>query len=70
MITRERIAAEAAELARQFWLEIEAQFTQQIAQYQGGRKPGQLQAATQPEPALHCPDASGSDHCAVDASAD
>ncbi len=37
MINYERIAAEAAELARQFWLEIEAEFTQQAAGCQGNR---------------------------------
>jgi predicted component of type VI protein secretion system len=37
MINYERIAAEAAELARQFWLEIEAEFTQQVAGCQGNR---------------------------------
>jgi predicted component of type VI protein secretion system len=35
MINYEQIAAEAAELARQFWLEIEAGFTQQTARGQG-----------------------------------
>ena len=37
MVNYERITAEAAELARQFWLEIEAEFTQQIAPYQVDR---------------------------------
>ncbi|HEY3227845.1 MAG TPA: FHA domain-containing protein [Roseiflexaceae bacterium] len=37
MVNYEQIAAEAAELAHQFWLEIEAGFTQQTAQCQGGR---------------------------------
>ncbi len=37
MINYERIAAEAAELANQFWLEIESEFTQQTARCQGGR---------------------------------
>jgi hypothetical protein len=36
MIHYERIAAEAAELARLFWLEIEVEFTQQIARCQIG----------------------------------
>ena len=36
MINYERIAAEAAELARLFWQEIEVEFTQQIARCQVG----------------------------------
>jgi len=36
MINYERIAAEATELARLFWQEIEVEFTQQIAQCQVG----------------------------------
>ena len=36
MINYEHIAAEAAELARLFWLEIEVEFTQQIARCQVG----------------------------------
>jgi hypothetical protein len=36
MINYEHIAAQAAELARLFWLEIETEFTQQIAQRQVG----------------------------------
>ena len=32
MVNYERIAAEVAELARQFWLEIETEFTRQAAQ--------------------------------------
>jgi len=35
MVDYDQIAAEAAELARQFWLEIEAEFTRQVAQYRG-----------------------------------
>jgi thiamine biosynthesis protein ThiC len=34
MVTYERIAAAAAELARQFWLEIDAEFTRQTARCQ------------------------------------
>jgi hypothetical protein len=36
MVNYERIAAEAAELAREYWLEIEAEFTQQAAQCWAG----------------------------------
>jgi hypothetical protein len=36
MINYERIVAEAADLARLFWLEIEVEFTHQIAQCQVG----------------------------------
>ena len=36
MINYEHIAAEAAELARLFWLEIEAEFDQQAALCQAG----------------------------------
>ena len=36
MINYEHITAEAAELARLFWLEIEVEFTQQIARCQVG----------------------------------
>ncbi len=36
MVNYVRIAAEAAELAREFWLEIEAEFTQQAAQCWAG----------------------------------
>jgi len=37
MVTNARIAAEAAELARQVWLEIEAELAWQIAQCRSGR---------------------------------
>ena len=37
MVNCERIAAEAAELAREFWLEIEAGFRQQAAHCWAGR---------------------------------
>ena len=36
MVNYEQIAAEAAELAREFWLEIEAEFLQQAAQCWAG----------------------------------
>jgi hypothetical protein len=37
MVNYEQIAAEAAELARQFWLEIEAEFTRQAAKRWAGK---------------------------------
>jgi hypothetical protein len=36
MVNYEQIAAEAPELARELWLEIEAEFTRQTAQCRGG----------------------------------